>query len=121
MTEKAIEIEQPPRFAVQRQVFSMKLSGRVAATSLHSVPERAWHKLTTTKIRSRSAKRRGKVLLSSAIATPTRCSSASETEDNATSAGRHIDAMAVFTIAKGGLMYAATHNARGTKEAAANP
>jgi hypothetical protein len=43
-------------------------------------------------------------------------------------AGRYIDGMAVFTIAKGGLMYAATlsgqkysYKARGTKGAAANP
>jgi lipid-binding SYLF domain-containing protein len=52
-------------------------------------------------------------------------SNASGTVNNATTAGGYVNGMAVFTIAKGGLMYAATlagqkysYKARGTKQAA---
>lgn len=53
---------------------------------------------------------------------------ASGTVNNATTAGRYVDGMAVFTIAKGGLMYAAilsgqkyAYKARGAKQPAAEP
>jgi lipid-binding SYLF domain-containing protein len=53
---------------------------------------------------------------------------ASGTVNNATTAGGYVNGMAVFTIAKGGLMYAATlagerysYKARGTKQPTAEP
>jgi lipid-binding SYLF domain-containing protein len=55
-------------------------------------------------------------------------SNASGTVNNATTAGGYVNGMAVFTIAKGGLMYAATlagqkysYNARGTRQTATDP
>jgi lipid-binding SYLF domain-containing protein len=55
-------------------------------------------------------------------------SNASGTVNNATTAGGYVNGMAVFTIAKGGLMYAATlagqkysYKARGTKQTATEP
>jgi len=55
-------------------------------------------------------------------------SNASGTVNNATTAGAYVNGMAVFTIAKGGLMYAATlagqrysYRARGAKPNAATP
>lgn len=55
-------------------------------------------------------------------------SNASGTVNNATTAGAYVNGMAVFTIAKGGLMYAATlagqrysYQARGAKQTATEP